>query len=124
MRSPRYGLLLCVVISSSSFLFTTYPNPTTPATTATIITVTTIIVVFSEESVPSTIWSTTTPSSIEDAIDTLDIVEEQSPFDDTSDDDGTADADEEPSFIPLKVSGYFFYYVNGVIKKAFTMSSP
>ncbi|XLU26381.1 hypothetical protein S245_062447, partial [Arachis hypogaea] len=41
-------------------------------------------------------------SSSEDAIDTLDIVEEQSPFDDTSDDDGTADADEEPSFIPLK----------------------
>ncbi|KAL4292906.1 hypothetical protein AHAS_Ahas18G0074900 [Arachis hypogaea] len=41
-------------------------------------------------------------SSSEDAIDALDIVEEQSPFDDTSDDDDTADADEEPSFIPLK----------------------
>ncbi|QHN95418.1 putative protein-like [Arachis hypogaea] len=63
-------------------------------------------------------------SSSEDAIDALDIVEEQSPFDDTSDDDDTADADEEPSFIPLKVSGYFFYYVDGAIKKAFTMSSP
>ncbi|XLR33993.1 hypothetical protein S83_061893, partial [Arachis hypogaea] len=59
-------------------------------------------------------------SSSEDAIDALDIVEEHSPFDDTSNDDDTADAEEEPSFIPLKVSGYFFYYVDGTIKKAFT----
>ncbi|MED6121262.1 hypothetical protein PIB30_028364 [Stylosanthes scabra] len=64
-------------------------------------------------------------SSSEDTIDALDIVDEQPPVDDSSDDDDTAAVDEEPSpFNPLKVSGYFFYHVGGVIRKAFTKSSP
>ncbi|KAL1362303.1 hypothetical protein HN51_010569 [Arachis hypogaea] len=134
-RRPRYGLLLCALVSTL-FLFSFHHTPQTNNPHHHrhhhhrhhhhrrflrrihpfhhLVNYDTIL---SDSVVDAA-------SSSEDAIDALDIVDEQSTLGDTSDDDDTADAGEEPSLIQLNVSGYFFYHVGGAIRKAFTKSSP
>ncbi|KAI5388244.1 hypothetical protein KIW84_074075, partial [Lathyrus oleraceus] len=109
-RRPRYGGLLCAVVLALLLLISlSFLRSHTHRRTPT-----------HEVNYDSLLSDSSNEDTTggEDTIDALDIVEEQAPEFTTD-----AEEDDEPIEESNKASGYFFYHVEGVIRRSFTKRS-
>ncbi|KEH30599.1 hypothetical protein MtrunA17_Chr4g0038601 [Medicago truncatula] len=110
-RRPRYGSLLCAVVSALLLLTTlsflrSHTHRVFPSHSV------------NYDSLLSDSSNEDTTGG-EDTIDALDVIEEQQTQESTND----AEEDDEPIEETNKASGYFFYHVEGVIRRSFSKQS-
>lgn len=110
-RRPRYGGLLCAVVSALLLLTTlsflrSHTHRVFPSHSV------------NYDSLLSDSSNEDTTGG-EDTIDALDVIEEQQTQESTND----AEEDDEPIEETNKASGYFFYHVEGVIRRSFSKQS-